>query len=295
MIASRTHPRTVEELFKLVQDAAQGAKSVVMQAGHFLLYYDVVEDQLLPCISGELTSPRHELLRREAGEFPLLTWQLGLELLDSLQAASRQLIVLVNDWQYLPKNVDRRRFYDTFRRLPEGYNNLLDRFEGRLQLLEPPQNTGTYPFYSEMNLRNQYKKTVDRLIADDKLPPVAILERRTDEVVCSLPDAVGRTREVYCSNKTGDCAAEVAQMLGIAVSQADCDCFINIYPAVCRDFVELGTELGNDLLRNGLPNVINIGFPTNGVESRGDLLTSCEVTWHRFANPFVELIATVSA
>jgi len=292
MIVSRTHPRTVEELFKLVQDAAQGAKSVVMQAGHFLLYYDVVEDQLLPCISGELTSPRHELLRREAGEFPLLTWQLGLELLNSLNMASLQIMVVVNDWQYLPKNVDRRRFYESFRHLPEGYNKALEHYGDRLHLLEPPQGTGTFPFYGEMNLRNQYRKSVERLITDGNLPADAILLQSSEEIVCSLPDSVGRTWEVYCSNKTGDCAGEIAQMLNLAVQQADCDCFINIYPAVCRDFVERGTELGNELLRNGIANVINIGFPTNGLETRDDLLPSCEVTWHRFTNVSTELITT---
>lgn len=292
MIVSRTHPRSIEELFELVQEVSRGAKSVVMQAGHFLLYYDVVEDQLLPCISDELTSPRHELLRREAGGFPLLTWQLGLELLDSLRTASRQVMVVVNDWQYLPKNIDRRRFYESFRHLPEGYSNALERYEDRLSLLEPPQGTGTQPFYGEMNLRNQYRKTVERLITDGNLPAEAILEQVSEEIICSLPDAVGRTWEVYCSSKTGDCAGEIAQMLNLAVQQTSCDCFINIYPAVCRDYVERGTELGNDLLQNGIPNVINIGFPTSGLESCEELLASCEVAWHRFANVSVEPVPT---
>jgi hypothetical protein len=143
-----------------------------------------------------------------------------------------------------------------------------------------------------MNLRNQYRKTVERLIADGNLPAEAILEQGSEEIVCSLPDAVGRTWEVYCSSKTGDCAGEIAQMLSLAVQQVGCDCFINIYPAVCRDFVERGTELGNDLLRNGIPNVINIGFPTSGLESREDLLTSCEVSWHRFKKVTVEPVKT---
>lgn len=284
MIVSRTYPRSIEELFAVVKEAAQGAQSVVMQAGHFLLYYDVVEDQLLPCISGELTSPRHHLLRREAGGFPLLTWKLGLELLDSLQAASRQVMVVVNDWQYLPKNVDRRRFYGSFKNLPECYSNELKQYESHLHLLEPPQGTGTKPFYGEMNLRNQYRKTVERLIADGNLPAEVIMEQSSEAIVCTLPDAVGRTWEVYCSSKTGDCAGEIAQMLNLAAQQTCCDCFINIYPAVCRDFVERGTELGNYLLGNGIHKVINIGFSTNGLESCEDLLTSCEVAWHRFEN-----------
>jgi hypothetical protein len=288
MIYSRTYPRSLEELFDIVQEATRGAQSVVMQAGHFLLYYDVVEDRLLPCISDELTSPRHELLRREAGGFPLLTWQLGLELLDSLQAASRQIMVIVNDWQYLPKEIDRRRFYESFRHLPHSYDRALERYEGRLRLLEPLQSTGTQPFFGEMNLRNQYRKAVERLISDGNLPDEATLEHGSEEIVCSLPDAVGRTWEIYCSSKTGDCAGEIAQMLSLTAQQTGCDCFINIYPAVCREFIERGTELGNDLFRNGIPNVINIGFPTNGLESRGDLLTSCEVAWHTFANFSVE-------
>lgn len=282
MIASRLHPRTTEALTALAVDAARGATSVVVQAGHFLLYYDIVEDRLLPCVAGELTSPRHELVRREAGEFPLLSLKLGLEVLAAIPARSRSLMIVVNDWQYLPKEIDRRRFYETFKRLPAGYEAALDRYRGKIDLLVPPKGAGTTPFFGEMNLRNQYRKNVERLMESRSLPESAIVEQGPGGVVCSLSDAVGRRREVYCSSKTGDCAGEIAQMLRSARELAACDCFINFYPAVCRDFVESGTEIGEDLLGNRIARVLNIGLPTSGVETAEDLLTACEVAWHRF-------------
>jgi len=282
MIVRRTYPRSFAELLAGAQEAAGEARSVTIQAGHFLLYYDIVEDRLLPCISSELTSPRHDLLRREAGAFPTLSWALGLRLLDALGAPAKQVMIVVNDWQYLPKvGVDRHRFYESFKRLPAGYTEELQNYAGRVTLLQPTRGTGTAPFFGEMNLRNQYRKRVERMLESGGLPAEAIVEHHGDDVVCSLPDAVGRRHEVYCSNKTGDCAAEIAQMLLLARQATACDCFINLHPAVCREFVERGTELGEELLGNGIGNVLNVGLPTSDVRSEADLLSGCEVAWHQ--------------
>jgi hypothetical protein len=283
MIISREHPESRDALIALVMSAAKDARSVTVQAGHFLLYYDVVEDQLLPCISSELTSPRHEILRKSVGAFPLLSWQLGLEILNALGADRKHIMVVVNDWQYLPRTVERRIFYDAFRRLPHGYSEALQLCKGTVNLLEPPSGSVTRPFYGEMNLRHQYRKTVEALIAKRLLPDQAVLEQGLDELVCSLPDAVGRRWEVYCSNKTGDCAAEIAQMLHLAELQTHCDCFINLYPAVCRDYVERGTELGHQLLGNRIKTVLNLGFQTSAIETIEDLCSTSDIACHHFS------------
>ena len=282
MIVSRSHPRSLDALKALVVRATDGAKSVVVQAGHFLVYYDTVEDVLLPCVAEELTSPRHEILRREAGRFPLLTWQMGLELLASVAAPERRVMVVVNDWQYVPKDVDRRRFYSGYEHLPAVYEQQLAVRGAGTQLLTPPASAGTHPFFGEMNLRNQYGKRVEKLIREGRLPPGATTEIANGATVCLLSDAVGRHREVYCSNKTGDCAAEVAMMLQIARERCNCDCFVSLYPAVCRDFVESGTELGAALLGTGIPSVLNIGFPSSHVDDASQLIADCEASLHRF-------------
>ena len=282
MMAARAFPRSLDELSRIVRETASGAQSVAMQAGHFLLYYDVVEDRIVPCISDELESPRHLLIRKEAGNFPLLSWRFGLEVLEQLPAVDRSVMIVVNDWQYLPKGVDRRRFYSAFPRLPKSFKTAFDPFEKSVRLLTPPDAAGTKPFFGEMNLRNQYRKVVERLIRAGTLPAGAVVENENGMVVCNLPDSVGRSQEVYCSNKTGDCAAEIAQMLAIAKAETNCECFINLYPVVCRDFVERGTELGETLLGNRVPTVINVGLQTGGVSSLDDMVSGSEVSVHRF-------------
>ena len=282
MISERSYPRTVEELAVLVQRAARTAESVVLQAGHFLLYYDTVEDRILPCIASEMGSPRHEILRREAGHFPSLSWALGLELVSRLGSPSKRAMIVVNDWQYIPKGVDRRRFYRDFGRLPQGFDEELVRWGADISLLSPPRQSGTAPFWGEMNLRNQYSRTVGHLVSTGKLPDHAVVEQRASGLVCSLVDAVGGKREVYCANKTGDCAAEIAQMLRMAKRLARCDCFVNLYPSVCREFVERGTELGQELLGNDVPSVLNVGLVSNGPDNVEEMMAGCEVAWHWF-------------
>lgn len=282
MIVSRYHPRTEQNLATLVEEATRGARSVVIQAGHFLLHYDAQLDRLLPCIAEELSEPRHDRFRHEAGEFPLLTWALGLELLASIPRVAKHVMTVVNDWQYVPKGIDRKRFYATYRRLPASYREMLDNVGGSVNLLTPPINASTHPFFGEMNLRNQYKRTVERLIKSGTLPPNSEVRSHGADLVCNLRDWLGREQEVYCSNKTGDCAAEIAQMLRVARTKVGCDCFINFYPAVCQNLVEAGTELGEHLLRNGIPTVLNVGFPSSAVATRDDLLAGCECALHRF-------------
>ncbi|MEI7614649.1 MAG: hypothetical protein WCK63_17250, partial [Betaproteobacteria bacterium] len=70
--------------------------------------------------------------------------------------------------------------------------------------------------------------------------------------------------------------------LRIARQKTACDLFINLYPAVCRNFVESGTELGEELLGNGVPTVLNIGMPTHKIETQADLFSECEVTLHNW-------------
>ena len=280
MILSRGFPTNFGELVSLVRESTPTPASVTIQAGHFLLYYDTVEDRILPCISSELDAPRHERLRREVGGFPAQTFRLGLNLLEAIGAPQNYLMVVVNDWQYIPKQVDRQRFYKARPNLPTEFRHLLETAPGPPTLLRAEKSAKTGPFHGEMNLRNQYRKVVERMIASGTLPAGVGLESRGEDLVCNLTDAMGSRREVYCSNKTGDCAAEIAQMLRIARQKTACDLFINLYPAVCRSFVEAGTELGEDLLGNGIPTVINVGMPTHQVESPEDLLSECEATLH---------------
>ena len=208
----RRHPSSYQELLDLILQASAGARTVVMQTGHFLLYYDTVEDQLLPCVSTELHSPRHKNLREYAGGFPLESWRMGLDLLSALPAANKHVMIVVNDWQYLPSDVDRLRFYSKFKRLPTGYDEALKQHNGKILILLPTESSGTIPFFGEMNLRNQYKRNFERLLERDQLPNTVVSDEIAGEIICSLPETIERNWQIYCSGKTGDCAAEIAQV-----------------------------------------------------------------------------------
>ncbi len=283
MIEARHFPRNVNDLKAVIKDATVGATRIVAQAGHFLLYYDSVEDQVLPCISSELTSPRHELLRREVGEFPHLSWRTALEVLGGLPASEKAVMVVVNDWQYLPEGVDRNRFYGRYRRLPEQYQDTLIAQSGGLAHLPSPPTFATYPFFGEKLLRNRYHREVKRLMRSGALPADATIESGEDVTVCSLPDVLGRRLEIYCSSTTGDCAAEVSMMIREARDLSGCDTFIDFYPIVCKHFVERGTELADRLFGTGVETVLNIGLQARGVQSEADMLVGAEVCVHRFS------------
>jgi len=282
MLAQSYFPRDEETLRGLFGHATADAGCIVMQAGHFLLYYDSASDSIIPCISEEL--PEHDAERaREYGQFPFLTWCLGLRALDALPQTNKYVMIVVNDWQFVPKHANRSQFYEKYRRLPDSYQRELDRYGGRIKLLQPdPIKTGvsTRPFFGEMNLRNYYRRNVDRLIKHGQLPPNTLVRSEGQNVYCDFVDSSGNTKEVYCSGKAGDCSAEIAQMLNFARSKTGCETFINLYPAVCREFIQYGTSLAEDLFQSGFETVLNIGFPSCNVNSEQELLSDCEATLH---------------
>jgi hypothetical protein len=193
-------------------------------------------------------------------------------------------MVVVNDWQYLPKECKRSDFYMSQKQLPGCYAEELSRYSDSITLFEPKKvNSGisTAPFWSEMNLRNRYQRHFSKLITSGGLPKDAILEIQPDAVYCSFPDLAGVKREVYCSCQTGDCAGEIAEMLYESGLRTGATCFINIYPLVCREFVELGSQLSVDLLGSSCTTVLNIGVQSTAVRDNSHLIETAEVSLHQ--------------
>ena len=280
MIVQRSYPRTREDLLSLVRERTAGAKSVVVQAGHFLLYYDRTEDQLLPCVASELVGPRQEPIRKAAGLFPILTWELGVELLNAVSAKDKFIMVLVNDWQYVPKDVPRARFFEQNPNIPAAFQSCLDTHGNDIKLLTPTQKRSlkqTEKLFSEHGLRKQYAKHVKDLIKRRELPANVELQANGEHLNCSLVDALGRKQEIYCTGKSENCTHEVAELIFSVNALAGCDAFINLYPLVCKEYVEAGTELSFELFKTPMKAVLNIGMTATGVLSEKDLLNSTAV------------------
>ncbi len=276
-------PRTYRDLLSRVAAAATGGESIVVQAGHFLLFPDEASGIPLACIQTDAPDPRHGRILHDSGHFPFLTWRLGLNLLAALPAAHKRIMVVVNDWQYVANHQQRDRFYSTHSHLPPTYRAELALHEGSITLLSP-QATVTEPpspFFSEARLRNHYRKAVKRLLKQNNLPPEAAILREGDTVSCHLPDATGAKQEFYCSNLAPDCAGETAQIIHEAATATGCDVFINLVPSVCGNFVNRGTELAEKLFSPDIRSYVNIGLPAAEIYDEAALIADCQCTTYR--------------
>jgi hypothetical protein len=253
-----------------------------MQTGHFLLYYDNTEAILLPGIADRLTGPRHTAIASEIGYYPLLTWQIGLRALAAVDAKHKLVMIVVNDWQYLPDGVDRSEFYDHFPNIPASYQNVLAEIPS-VEMLVPPRkpNYFTGMYFSEQTLRNAYEKHIKKLIERSDLPHNAITESAR-EVTCSLQDSLGHKKEIYCSSKRQNCTHEVAELIWTVHELADADVFINFFPLVCKEYMLEGTELSHELFRHGVRKVINVGMQSSHVHNENDIFRHAEVIIHEF-------------
>jgi hypothetical protein len=283
MELKRSFPSDFSALQQLINLAVDGVDTVIMQTGHFLLWQDDVTGEVLPCLEETMHGPHRARIRKNYGHFPLLTWSLGLELLAATPTRNKYALVIVNDWEHLSKIDQSESFFTANPRLPDSFSAELLRHDGVIKLLRPSnslEHTGLY--FSERILRHRYQKHVAELIAKGRLPPSAVVKSDEGATYCSLPDGKGSLKEAYCSGKSGDCAGEVAEMIFDATSQTGSACFINLYPLVCRKFVDHGAELAVTLFGAACPSVLNVGFPSTGVKSREDIFKGAEASLLHF-------------
>lgn len=283
MITQQLYPKSVSEVRDALVAHSESFKSVVMQCGHFLLYYDIVENRLLPGIASELAGSRHERLREEFGHFPELTWEIGLDFLSAINVPNRNAMIAVNDWQYVPDGIDRHPFYADTTVLPRSYQEALKQADVPINVLSLERRNATgpaSPFFSEQTLRNQYVRHVKDLIRKGMLPPDAELSDEEGVAVCNLTDILGEDREIYCSTKNANCATEVTEMIDQAYRLTGCDLFINIFPSVCQQFVEVGSEIPYRLFKTPVRRIINIAMPARRVISFDDLMNGAHYSVH---------------
>jgi hypothetical protein len=283
MSIRRHFPSTKDDLCRILAQYVHRDDTVVMQAGHFLLYFDHTEAVVLPGIAEELHSPRHAPIADEIGRFPRLTWELGLSLLAGLNVGRRYAMVVANDWQYLPDVSKRFDFYRRAPRLTESYTALLDQFRDKIELLVPGTGRGrdTGDYFSEQSLRKAYGRHVKELIAQGNLPSHARIDRGR-ELTCSLEDSIGERREIYCSGKRQNCTHEVAELIWTVHDLSRAQVFVNLFPLVCREYMIEGSELSHELFRHGVRTVVNVGMTSSHVQDISDLIHGAEVIAHQF-------------
>jgi len=286
VIADRQLPLSVEALVESVRRECANSKVIVIQAGHFLLHYDEERQRLVPSVETTMISAEHEKVRLEFAGFPFLTWKLACRLFKALPTVSSYMSVLVNDWQYVPSGLERKNFYAEFSRLPTTYLDEIRAIrDGNVMFLTPngPADFSTsQPYFSERKLRNQYDRRIEKLIKTNALPEGIELNIGKDGTTCRVSDVMGVKREVYHSSKDADCSNEVAEYIEQVCRLVSCDTIINLYPAICKEFVEPGSELPTRLFRTPISRIINLALPSTGIANERDLLDGAEMAIHRF-------------
>ena len=279
MITARHNPRSREALFKVVTSALAGARVAVAQAGHFLLYEDEAICRAVPCIKSELSDPKHLNFSQEFGHFPYLSWRLASDLMEALALEEGYLLVLVNDWQYVPTKAAKDAFYSEYQLLPKVYREDVGQTTRLLTPRGPAGFDERSPFFSERVLRNQFHRRLKKLTGSAELPEGLRVSRTEASATCRL-EVMGQLQEIYCSTKSADCSGEVAQLLDDSCRLVGCDAFINFVPNVCQSFVELGSELPAKLFETPIRRIINISLPATKIACEQDMLGEASVTVH---------------
>lgn len=247
--AGATQGLKFEGLRTIVSDFVRGRDVCVMQFGHFMLLRTPQTGYILPGIASEmLENGFSDELSKSIGMFPLLSWSLGLRLMERLPVKMAYALLLVNDWQQLKGVTEQREnFYSRQKEIPLSFASLCSELNFPIPpILFPPSRDTTGCYFSEVELRNRFKKNVENgqyLAAYD-----------------DVESAIAQTG-VYCGRP--NCTAEVAQLIADAANagnDGETVAFVNIYPLSCRDFVRKGTCLAFKLF--DLPNVVvlNIGL-----------------------------------
>jgi len=247
------------KIYSTINDFVKKDSALIIQAGHFLLLYDKHNDKIIPGIYSYMKKAGFsEQLCEELGLFPILTWEIAVNLLDKFSVTNKKLLVAVNDWQYLKHLKNRRyEFYNLYPNLPEEYNIMMEKV-GLTDsiILSPPAKTKTGKYYSEIYLRNKFQWSIKKIGKTVNLRKPSLKLEATG-AFCGRPN----------------CTAEVAQLVADAALSYDHSdvCFVNFYPLTCKYFFEEGTKLACKLFGLKRIKVLNIGVPNIGIKTLKDV------------------------
>ncbi|GAB3627937.1 hypothetical protein PTE30175_04665 [Pandoraea terrae] len=220
---------------------------VVIMAGHFMLFFDAATKRLVPGIFEDIENEvLKEQVRERVGIFPTYTWDLGVLLGDHYRLQhnkSAKLLLLVNDWQYVPDSGSagdyRSAFYETFNALPPNY---LSRLSVSNQLSEKDilpsrRHTLTFP---ETWLRYRFQNAATRLVKAGKLQKRFLADKPGKSEI-SFTDESGSSLPLISCGITG-CAGEITEMIS-EVHRAAGRYLVILAPAECQTPIRTGIEI----------------------------------------------------
>ncbi|MCA2220983.1 LPD16 domain-containing protein [Nonomuraea aurantiaca] len=241
-----------EELRRLIDRelTASGIENLVIMGGHFMLFED--EGKLVP---GVIEAQESELMRRRiagrVGIFPEYSWQLSADLLRSYArtCADVRLLLLVNDWQYVPTSGRpaselRAEFFERFTGLPEEYERILSEAGfGPDRVLPSRKHPLAFP---ETWLKYRFQKAADRFVKQGRLEK-RYLESGTKDTEVAFLDDEGNYRTLISCGITG-CAGEITEMIS-EVHNAGYRAIVIFAPGECLAPVQTGVDIALELYR----------------------------------------------
>lgn len=229
----------------------QNFSTVHIMAGHFMLFFDPQGKRLEPGIFEDIQSPMlKEEVKSRVGIFPTYTWKLAVQLAEHASInnkKSAKLILLINDWQYVPDNKQdtdyRAQFYERFTSLPDSYLSLLapSSTVSPSNLCESRRHSICFP---ETWLKNRFQNEAARLVKQAKLEK-RYLPNRPAMSEISFTDASGSTIPLVSCGMTG-CAGEITELISEAY-KAGARLLILFAPSECHAPIRKGIEIALSL------------------------------------------------
>lgn len=221
-----------------------------IMAGHFMLFFDQQNKQLQPGIFEDILNPiLQEQIKTRVGIFPTYTWRLAIQLAEyqsTVNKKSAKLILLINDWQYVPDDSDRDyrgEFYERFNNLPDSYLSSLESstIVSAASICASRRNSICFP---ETWLKNRFQNEALRLVKQGKLEK-RYLPDNPDMSEISYTDASGTTIPLISCGMTG-CAGEITEMISEAY-KSGARLLILFAPSECHAPIRKGIEIALSL------------------------------------------------
>ena len=226
-------------------------RDVVIMAGHFMLFIDEEKGCLVPGVIEEQQSQMmRDRIARRVGIFPVYTWHLGVQLAREWAGTFGDIkfLLLINDWQYVPTQGGsapelRKKFYESFDRLPAMYLDLLQ--QGGVFSTENVLPSRKHPLiFPETWLKYRFQKSAEKFVKEGKLAKRVLDAERNDSEVSFL-DADGNYTPLISCGVTG-CAGEVTEMIW-EVYKTGRRFMIIFAPGECYQPVHTGVEVALNL------------------------------------------------
>lgn len=197
--AEKYNQKTEAELLKLLSNVVSSKSKVAIVGGHYMLFYDLQKDELVPLIKQNLQKENQkEFAELFTGNFPEKSIKFSADLLIELKRKKvvSKLVFIVNDHKFQSKNFqpnitdaiagrtgELRKNYYNKNRLPGYYEKLLA--ERHLLVKDYVQHyyvkskqkednvLKTGLFFSEQRLRNKFEKNLkEKLTKEGKIRKV---------------------------------------------------------------------------------------------------------------------------